>query len=89
MPKELCEIFDECLTILQRQFIIFGSDKPTFTNVQIETVKILVLGGVKPQDFTYAIENNVIIYQDDEWRDVIFGAAQRRADINFEISEAE
>jgi hypothetical protein len=89
MPKDLQEVFSECMIILQRQFIIFGSDEPTFTDIQIEMVKLLVMGGVKAQDFAYAIANNVIVYQDDEWRDVLFGALERRADINFEILEGQ
>jgi hypothetical protein len=52
-------------------------------------VKLLVIGGVKPQDFAHAIENNVIVYQDEEWRDVLYAALARRADINFEILENE
>jgi hypothetical protein len=89
MPRDLQEVFSDCMAILQRQFIVFGSDEPTFSDIQIEMVKLLVIGGVKPQDFAYAIENNVIVYQDDEWRDVLYGALARRADINFEILENE
>jgi hypothetical protein len=91
MPQSFEESLDECLTVLQREFIIFGSDKPTFTEMQEQAVSILVRGGVTARDFAFAIESNDMeyVFDDDQWRDILCDALMRRADITREIGEAQ
>lgn len=91
MPKEFEELFDETLRILWRQFIIYGSEEPALDKWQVESVRILIMGGVKPQDFAYAVGQmqSPTFDLDREWDFVCAEALRRRADINFEIAEAE
>ena len=91
MAKTFEETFDECLSVLKREFIIFGADAFAFTELQLQTVAILVRGGVTARDFGYAISSNLMEYVDDDeqWRDVFMDAILRRADINSEIAEAQ
>lgn len=91
MPKSFEESLDECLTVLAREFLIYGSDKPVFTELQEQAVAILVHGGVTARDFAYAIESNDMEYVFDEyqWRDILSDALMRRADIKREIAEGE
>lgn len=91
MSKTFEETFDECVNVLRREFIIFGAEAFTFTNIQLQTIAILVRGGVTARDFGHAISSNLMEYVDDDeqWRDVFMDAILRRADINLEIVEAQ
>lgn len=91
MPQSFEESLDECLTVLAREFLIDGSDKPVFTELQEQAVAILVRGGVTARDFAFAIESNDMEYVFDEyqWRDILCDALMRRADIKREIAEAQ
>ena len=91
MPKSFEESLDECLTVLARGFVIYGSDKPVFTELQEQAVAILVHGGVTARDFAYAIESNDMeyVFDEDQWRDILSDALMRRADIKREIAEGE
>jgi hypothetical protein len=91
MPKSFEESLDECLTVLRREFIIFGSDEPTFTKLQVQSVAILVRGGVTARDFAFAIESDDLEFLSDKdrWDNIIFEALIRRSDINCEIAEAQ
>ena len=91
MPQSFEESLDECLTVLQREFIIFGSDEPTFTKLQVQNVAILVRGGVTARDFAFAIESDDLEFLSDKdrWDNIIFEALMRRADIEREIGEAK
>lgn len=91
MPQSFEESLDECLTVLAHEFLIDGSDKPVFTELQEQAVAILVRGGVTARDFAFAIESNDMEYVFDEyqWRDILSDALMRRADIKREIAEAQ
>lgn len=91
MAKTFEETFDECMVVLKREFIIFGGDAFAFTDFQLQSVAILVRGGVTARDFDYAISSSHMEYIDDgeQWRDVLMDAVFRRADINSEIAEAQ
>lgn len=89
MAKTFEETFDECLTVLKREFIIHGHDGPTFTDSELQAVRILVRGGVMARDFSYAIKMNGQDIFNDSWNLVLQDALLRRADINSEIAEAQ
>lgn len=91
MPRDFEELFDESLKILWRQFVVYGSDEPALDKWQIESVRLMILGGVKPQDFAYAVGmlESPLLDLDYEWDFICATALKRRADINFEIAEAE
>ena len=87
MPKDLYETFDECFILLQREFIIAGSDEPPLTRLQIEIVLILVNGGVNARDIAFAIAENQPqeVFDNDHFDNIMWDALKRRADINGEI----
>lgn len=91
MPRDYEEMFEESMQLLWRQMIVFGSDEPAMDKWQIESVRMMILGGVRPQDFAYAVElmQNPTIFFEYEWDFICAQALKRRADINFEIAEAE
>jgi hypothetical protein len=91
MPRDIQEMLDESIILVGRQLIVHGSDKPALDKWQVESLQILLIGGVRPQDFTYAIgllDNPGASYE-YEWDFICAEALKRRADINFEIAEAE
>lgn len=91
MPRDIEEMLEESIKIVGRQLIIYGSEKPALDKWQVESLHILLLGGVRPQDFSYAVGliQSGVIELEYEWDFICAEALKRRADINFEIAEAE
>lgn len=91
MPQSFEESLDECFTVLAREFLIHGSDKLVFTELQEQAIAILVRGGVTARDFAFAIESDDLEFLSDKdrWDNIIFEALIRRSDINCEIGETQ